>query len=154
MNKYIDEICLSVGGNLKLKTNVMYCLRQFNGIIRQLVQQRWTDFVRRLPKNKDILQGQQDTMHNFVIADKKCNGAKSNFLADIPFLIQWLDRNNKYDKEINSVSENIGIISNKISSENIAKWAYQKALNNRSPIWIPPKEFTTLNEHQIIKILL
>lgn len=191
----------SMGAHIQLKINVMYCLRQFNGIIRQLVQQSWSDFVRRLPKNKEILQGQQDihaflfdeqrislkkvgglyqelqnnrcfychqkihgiaevdhfipwsyyqqdTIHNFVIADKKCNGSKSNFLADTPFLIQWLERNQQYGNEIHSQSENIGIISNKESSENIAQWAYQRAMANQSPIWLPPKEFITLNPQQ------
>lgn len=187
--------------HLTLKINVMYCLRQFNAIIRQLVQQRWADFVRQLPKNKNILQGQQDiqaflfdeqrqslkkisdlyqdmqenycfychqkiqgtaevdhfipwsyyqqdTIHNFVIADKKCNGAKSNFLADTVFLKQWLERNENFGQYIEQASENIGIISNQAASENIAKWAYQRALNNQSPIWIPPKAFITLDHQQ------
>lgn len=186
---------------IELKINVMYCLRHFHAIIRQLVQQHWSDFVRLLPKNKIILNGQpdiqsflfdeqrmslkklcdlyrdiqnnkcfycgksingspevdhfipwsyyqQDTVHNFVVADKKCNGAKSNFLADIPFLEKWLDRNSEYEQHIHNLSENIGIISNLESSHNIAQWAYQRAIDMRSPIWIPPKEFVTLDHQQ------
>lgn len=189
------------GTHLQLKANVMYCLRQFSGIIRQLVQQSWADFIRRLPKNKDILQGQQDiqsflfdeqraslkkvseiyielqdnrcfycqkkihgtaevdhfipwsyyqqdTIHNFVIADKTCNGAKSNFLAETYFLMQWLDRNQQHGQEIQSAAKNIGILSNQSASENIAQWAYQRAINNQSPIWVPPKEFITLDRNQ------
>ncbi|GAA5100756.1 HNH endonuclease [Wohlfahrtiimonas larvae] len=188
---------------IQLKPNIMYCLRQFSGIIRQLVQQSWADFIRRLPKNKDILRGQQDiqvflfdeqrtslkkvndiymelqdhrcfycqkkihgtaevdhfipwsyyqqdTIHNFVIADRKCNGAKNNFLADTSFLIRWLARNQKYGQEIHTASKNIGIVSNQKVSENIAQWAYQRAINNQSPIWIPPKKFITLDHQQTL----
>lgn len=196
----------STGTYLTLKKNVMYCLRQFNGIIRQLVQQRWADFVRQLPKNKDILQGQQDiqaflfdeqrnslkkvselyqdlqesrcfychkkiqgsaeadhfipwsyyqqdTLHNFVIADKQCNGAKSNFLADTDLLKLWLERNHQYGDQIHQFSENIGMVSNQEASENIAKWAYQRAINNQSPIWMPPKEFITLDpQHNLTNL--
>lgn len=189
----------SSGSTILLKRNVMFCFRQFNGIIRQLVQQNWSDFVRLLPKNKEILKGQpdiqsflfdeqrtslkkvgsiyqelqenrcfycdqpikndaevdhfipwsyyqQDTIHNFVIADKKCNGAKSNFLADIHFLEKWLERNAQYGEIIHEATDDIGIISNLISSENIAQWAYQRAHDQQSPIWIPPKEFTVINQ--------
>lgn len=193
---------------IELKTNVMYCLRRFHGIIRQLVQQHWSDFVRLLPKNKITLNGQpdiqsflfdeqrislrklcelyqdiqnnkcfycgksindspevdhfipwsyyqQDTVHNFVVADKKCNGAKSNFLADIPFLEKWLHRNSVYDQHIQKLSENIGIVSNLKSSHNIAQWAYKRALDMHSPIWIPPKKFITLDhQHDITHLFL
>ncbi|WP_018122854.1 HNH endonuclease [Wohlfahrtiimonas chitiniclastica] len=188
----------ATGTHLQLNKNIMYCLRQFNYIIRQLVQKKWADFVCKLPKNKEILKDQhdiqmflfdeqrtslkkvsdiymelqnnccfycqqkingiaevdhfipwsyyqQDTLHNFVIADKKCNGAKSNFLADPQLLRKWLERNKKYGDTIHSASEDIGIISNLETTINIAQWAYQRAINNEALVWTPPKELVQLN---------
>ncbi|OYQ74337.1 HNH endonuclease [Wohlfahrtiimonas sp. G9077] len=196
----------AAGTHLQLNKNVMYCLRQFNYIIRQLVQKKWADFVRKLPKNKEILKDQhdiqvflfdeqraslkkvadiyrelqdnrcfycqqkingtaevdhfipwsyyqQDTLHNFVIADKKCNGAKSNFLADPQLLGRWLDRNKKYGDEIHAASENIGILSHLESTKNIAQWAYQRALHNEALVWTPPKELVRLNHHNGADVL-
>jgi hypothetical protein len=46
--------------HLILQDGVMYCLRQFQGIIQQLVRQRWIEFIERHPVNQTLLGGQHD----------------------------------------------------------------------------------------------
>lgn len=47
-------------GHLVLQDGVMYCLRQFQGIIQQLVRQRWIEFIERHSFNQTLLGEQHD----------------------------------------------------------------------------------------------
>lgn len=52
-------------GHLVLQDGVMYCLRQFQGIIQQLVRQRWIEFIKRHPVNQTLL-GEQHDLESFL----------------------------------------------------------------------------------------
>ena len=80
---------------------------------------------------------QYDMGHNFVLADKSCNSAKSNILATQNFHEKWLLRNIEYDDFLTMEMSKLGFLSNAERSKNIADWAYSQAKINNAPYWEP-----------------
>lgn len=78
-----------------------------------------------------------DTLHNFVLADHKCNNSKRDFLAEERFYDSWLIRNDDYGKLIGSEGKSLGFISNIQRSETISQWAYQVAIEHSDLVWSP-----------------
>jgi len=76
-----------------------------------------------------------DTGHNFVLADEKCNSAKSDFLASEEFLFQWQERNQKFDSLITDELSKFGFLTDIWRSHSVANWAYQQAKENGYLFW-------------------
>lgn len=85
-----------------------------------------------------------DTAHNFVLADRSCNNAKRDYLADIPFFERWQLRNQIYHQDITSFAIEKGFSSDLAASEKISKWAYHLAIENQDLVWQPPKKFKVI----------
>ena len=68
-----------------------------------------------------------DTGHNFVLADEKCNSAKSDFLASEEFLLQWQERNQNFNIIITDELSRMGFLTNIERSHSVASWAYRQA---------------------------
>lgn len=78
-----------------------------------------------------------DTGHNFVLADEKCNSAKSDFLASEEFLFQWQERNQNFDHLITEQLSKLGFLTNIERSHGVASWAYRQAKENGYLVWNP-----------------
>lgn len=76
-----------------------------------------------------------DTGHNFVLADDKCNSAKSNFLASEEFLLQWQERNQIFNSLITTELTKLGFLTNIERSHSVANWAYGQAKENNYVLW-------------------
>ena len=87
-----------------------------------------------------------DTAHNFVLADRRCNNAKRDYLADIPFYERWLHRNSIYHQDINSFSIEKGFVANFNKSKKISEWAYNLAIENGDLVWQPPKQLEIISK--------
>ncbi len=60
----------STGMTITLKPGVAYILRQFNGIIRQLSEQAWLEFVRVNRQNIELFANEHD-LYNFMFATER-----------------------------------------------------------------------------------
>lgn len=76
-----------------------------------------------------------DTGHNFVLADEKCNLAKSDFLASKEFLLQWQERNKNFDYLITEQVSKLGFLTDIARSHSVANWAYTQAEENGYIFW-------------------
>ena len=52
-------------GSITLKNGVTYCLRRFQPLVQQLARSRWTEFIKKNPKNIPIL-GEKDDLSSFL----------------------------------------------------------------------------------------
>lgn len=77
-----------------------------------------------------------DTGHNFVLADEKCNLAKSDFLASKEFLLQWQERNKNFDYLITEQVSKLGFLTDIERSHSVVNWAYTQAEENGYLLWI------------------
>lgn len=76
-----------------------------------------------------------DTGHNFVLADEKCNLAKSDFLASKEFLLKWQERNKNFDYLITEQVSKLGFLTDIERSHSVANWAYGQAEENGYIFW-------------------
>jgi 5-methylcytosine-specific restriction endonuclease McrA len=67
-----------------------------------------------------------DLGHNFVLADSRCNNAKSDHLASTEHLQKWWHRNEKTGKYLAREFDQIGVMHDLDASQRIAKWAYNR----------------------------
>lgn len=77
-----------------------------------------------------------DLGHNFVLAHKSCNNAKSNLLASINHLQCWTARNVEYGEQLAIEFDRERIVHNKKTSMSVARWAYYQAATTHSHLWI------------------
>lgn len=63
------------GHNLILHSGVMYCLRQFQSIIQQLVRQKWLSFIQKVAANQAIL-GEQHDLETFLFGTPRATLAQ------------------------------------------------------------------------------
>ncbi|MFZ3193805.1 MAG: HNH endonuclease [Moraxellaceae bacterium] len=63
------------GHHLILHSGVMYCLRQFQSIIQQLVRQKWITFIQKVAANQPIL-GDQHDLESFLFGTPRATLAQ------------------------------------------------------------------------------
>jgi len=82
-----------------------------------------------------------DLGHNFVLAHRKCNNAKSDHLAAEQHKERWFEQN--IIQNTKTITTELGsyFVCEPSRSEAIATWAYQLAVQNQSPLWLKGKEF-------------
>lgn len=78
-----------------------------------------------------------DTTHNFVLTDHKCNNSKRDYLAEEKFYEKWLKRNQQYGQVLQQETDGMGFISNQKRSEMVSQWAYQLAVEHEDLVWSP-----------------
>jgi 5-methylcytosine-specific restriction endonuclease McrA len=78
--------------------------------------------------------------HNLVLAHASCNTDKSHLLADIPYLERWLERNDRFGEEIGKALAKRGIVGDLEATRGIAHWAYKRAQEHGSLLWIRRRE--------------
>jgi hypothetical protein len=62
-------------GHLQLHQGVMYCLRQFQGIIQQLVRQKWIGFIQKVSANQPMI-GEQHDLELFLFGTSRASLAQ------------------------------------------------------------------------------
>jgi 5-methylcytosine-specific restriction endonuclease McrA len=77
-----------------------------------------------------------DLGHNFVLAHKSCNKAKSDYLAAEKHLAAWVDRNRLNEQELQSRLQVAGLACDSSASIRIAKWVYQQTEMANGQVWV------------------
>ena len=85
-----------------------------------------------------------DLAHNFVLADERCNGAKSDMLAAIPHLQRWSERNRTIGTELARRFDKHGLLHDVTASDRITWWAYENAERAQTQVWVGKKELVRL----------
>jgi len=67
-----------------------------------------------------------DLAHNFVLACRRCNGAKSDDLAEGEALDRWIERNKAHWQRIETEAASIGLPADTNASARVAAWAYER----------------------------
>ena len=89
----------------------------------------------------------RDLAHNFVLADAKCNGLKSDLLAAPRHTRNWIERNALHEKLVAEVGVSAGFIADLTESLRIAEWSYGQAATAGASVWIAGKNAIALDEN-------
>jgi 5-methylcytosine-specific restriction endonuclease McrA len=181
---------LDRGSRIRLRRGVVYCLRAFYELLRDLIQGAWVRYVQKLNANKlgnvtdlgTFLFGQEraslelyrpilidvqrgvclycqkqlpkqtqvdhfipwsryaaDLGHNFVLAHKHCNNAKSDYLAAEKHLAAWSERNRLHREELETRLREAALPSDWSASIQIARWVYQQTEKANGQVWVIEK---------------
>jgi len=76
-----------------------------------------------------------DLGHNFVLSHGSCNNSKRDFLADIPHLEQWVDRNCDHSDTLQSYFDDHALPYDLATSEKIGWWAYHQVEEVGGHVW-------------------
>jgi 5-methylcytosine-specific restriction endonuclease McrA len=80
-----------------------------------------------------------DLGHNFVLAHKTCNNAKSDFLAAEKHLAAWVERNRLNQEELRSRLQEAALPCDLSATIQIAKWVYQQTAKANGQVWVAEK---------------
>lgn len=83
-----------------------------------------------------------DQGHNFVLSHKACNSSKSDMLASHDHLANWVQRNHDHNEQLVEYFDENYIKHDLDSSLAVARWAYERAENIESHLWISKKNLT------------
>ena len=86
-----------------------------------------------------------DLAHNFVLAHKGCNSAKSDHLAFERHLESWVSRNSDLGVELDQRFEAAALLHDVSASTSIASWAYSYVEGARGQVWITANQFKHLD---------
>jgi hypothetical protein len=82
--------------------------------------------------------------HNFVLADSRCNAAKSDHLAAYKHLQEWCGRNRDFGSQLGREFDRAGIVHNVRQSATVANWAYGRAFALGAETFVAPDIFERL----------
>jgi 5-methylcytosine-specific restriction endonuclease McrA len=77
-----------------------------------------------------------DLGHNFVLAHKTCNNAKSDYLAAEKHLAAWNERNNEHQAELQARLVEAALPCDLAATVKIAKWVYQQTKKANGQVWV------------------
>jgi 5-methylcytosine-specific restriction endonuclease McrA len=80
-----------------------------------------------------------DLGHNFVLAHKSCNNAKSDYLAAEKHLAAWSERNRLHQEELQSRLQAATLPCDFSASVQITKWVYQQTEKANGQVWVMEK---------------
>jgi hypothetical protein len=86
-----------------------------------------------------------DLGHNFVLADRACNGKKRDRLPAIVHLASWAERNERYGGEIRDFLKERGFIAELAASNQVAHWAYAQGEAANAMTWLRGDEMLALD---------
>ncbi len=78
----------------------------------------------------------RDLGHNFVVAHRRCNAGKRDFLADVPHLANWRERNETHDRELQQIFSGVRILHDLNTSHQVAEWSYNAAEQAGGLVWV------------------
>jgi 5-methylcytosine-specific restriction endonuclease McrA len=188
----------ATGRTIELRPGVAFCLRQFHGLVQDLVQSAWIRYIRRhntellgtttdltefmfgseraslqnvVPVLREIqdnecfycgraLQQEIDNLevdhfvawsrypvdlgHNFVLTDKRCNGDKTDHIASVDHLEHWVERNDRFRRELETGFNEQNVRHDLSASMSIARWAYNQTASIEGLTWSRRNEFLPL----------
>jgi hypothetical protein len=73
---------------------------------------------------------------NLVLAHGACNADKSDLLADLPHLDRWVARNARQGDDLAQAMVAKGLVSDPTSTLGVARWAYGRARDSGSLLWM------------------
>jgi 5-methylcytosine-specific restriction endonuclease McrA len=80
-----------------------------------------------------------DLGHNFVLAHKTCNNAKSDYLAAEEHLAAWAERNRLHEEELQSRFQAAALPCDLPGTIQIATWVYQQTEKANGQVWVEEK---------------
>jgi hypothetical protein len=86
-----------------------------------------------------------DLGHNFVLADRACNGKKRDRLPAIIHLAAWTERNERFGGQIQEALEERGFVAELAASNQVAHWAYAQAEAANAMTWLRGDEMLALD---------
>src|SRR5205085_8567016 len=86
-----------------------------------------------------------DLGHNFVLAHKTCNGAKSDLLAAEEHLQRWAAFQKHQGAVLGNAFQERGIISELSVSLRVTLWAYAQTFQTNGMTWRRGKELALLS---------
>ena len=81
----------------------------------------------------------QTQVDHFVLAHKKCNNAKSDYLAAEKHLAAWAERNRLHQAELQARLQEAALPCDSSASIQIAKWVYQQTEMANGQVWVMDK---------------
>ena len=82
-----------------------------------------------------------DLGHNFVLAHRKCNNSKSDYLAAEPHLEVWVERNRSRLHELDERLRDANLTHDVASSIRITEWAYEQVEKAKGQVWMSDAVF-------------
>lgn len=78
----------------------------------------------------------RDLGHNFVLAHGRCNGDKSDLLADVPHLERWLARNDRERATLARLFDAAHLLHDADTSARVAHWSYESVERGGGLVWV------------------
>lgn len=91
----------------------------------------------------------RDMVPNFVLAHASCNRSKSNNLASIKHLENWLDFTSIHRNSLLEISQDAGVRFDHRGSLSVALWAYQNASSSGGVAWRSSGDFVTVTAQDV-----
>jgi hypothetical protein len=85
-----------------------------------------------------------DIGHNFVLAHRRCNNAKSDYLAAEQHLQSWAVRNQERADELAERLRDANLAHDSSASLRIAEWAYEQVERSKGQVWLNDSVFQHL----------
>jgi 5-methylcytosine-specific restriction endonuclease McrA len=85
-----------------------------------------------------------DLGHNFVLADRACNGNKRDRLAAVPHLRRWHERDQGELRELSLRFDEAGLAHDLGASTKITRWAYEQVARQGGQVWVRGKTLVSL----------
>jgi hypothetical protein len=86
----------------------------------------------------------RNLVHNLVLADRTCNGAKSDVLAGDEHLQRWLSHAEANDPVLIEIGATIGLPADLSAALHVADWCYGEARRLRAEVWIAGSTYARL----------
>jgi hypothetical protein len=91
-------------------------------------------------------------IHNLVVADERCNGDKSAFLAADRHLARWRDRNSTYSSDLAATAATHKCESHPEETLGVARGIYLR-LSEQAQLWCLGNQFCSADPSQLRRIL-
>lgn len=85
-----------------------------------------------------------DLGHNLVLAHAACNRAKSRYLAAVPHLEAWAERNALHGAMLANELRRLEFEEDVTASARIARWAYGQTESAGGQVWVPGRTLEPL----------
>jgi hypothetical protein len=86
----------------------------------------------------------RNLVHNLVLADRRCNGAKSDVLAGEKHRRHWMSHAETNDSALSEIGATIGLPADRLAAVHIADWCYSEARRLGADVWIIGKSYARL----------
>ncbi|QLI80855.1 HNH endonuclease [Chitinibacter fontanus] len=94
----------------------------------------------------------RDLGDNFVLAHASCNRSKSDNLASLTHLENWLERKQQKQDDLQSIASEAGFIFDSQASKSVAHWAYSSALNAQGSAWVRSQSYDLISPRYLTAI--